>query len=75
MIVGVRRNGVTVYDPTGALRYRIEEPLQLGVISTAGPYLYVPAADDHTVVADLATGRVLGRPAATAQPFQELDTW
>lgn len=71
----MRRNGVTAYDPTGALRYRIEEPLQLGVISTTGPYLYVPRADGRTVVADLATGRVLGRPAATASPFQELDTW
>jgi hypothetical protein len=75
VIVGVRRNGVTAYDPAGALRYRVEEPLQLGVISTTGPYLYVPATDEHTVVVDLATGRVLGRPAATAQPFQEPDTW
>jgi len=75
VVVGVRRNGVSAYDPTGALRYRIEEPLQLGVISTAGPYLYVPRADGRTVVADLATGRVLGRPPATARPFQELDTW
>lgn len=75
VVVGVRRNGVTAYDPTGALRYRIEEKLQLGVISTAGPYLYVPRADDRTVVADLATGRVLGRPAGTTQPFQQPDTW
>jgi hypothetical protein len=75
VIVGVRRNGVTAYDPRGALRYRIEEPLQLGVISTAGPYLYVPRSDEHTVVADVATGRVFGRPAGTANPFQELDTW
>jgi hypothetical protein len=75
VVVGVRRNGVTGYAPTGSLRYRIEEPLQLGVISIAGPYLYVPAADKHTIVADLATGRVLGRPLATATPFQELDTW
>lgn len=75
VVVGVRRNGVTAYDPTGALRYRIEEPLQLGVISTAGPYLYVPRADDRTVVADLATGRVLGRPPARALPFQDPDTW
>jgi len=75
VVVGVRRNGVTAYDPAGALRYRVEEPLQLGVCSTTGPYLYVPATDKHTLVVDLATGRVLGRPAATAQPFQELDTW
>lgn len=74
-VVGVRRNGVSAYGPTGSLRYRIEEQLQLGVISTAGPYLYVPAADGRTLVAELATGQVRGRPAATAQPFQELDTW
>jgi hypothetical protein len=74
VIVGERRNGVTAYAPTGALRYRIEEPLQLGVISTAGSYLYIPRLDRRTVVADLATGRVLGRPAGTATPFQELDT-
>jgi len=75
VIVGVRLGGVTAYDATGALRYRIEEPEQLGVISTTGPYLYVPRTDRRTVVADLATGRVLGRPAGTASPFQELDTW
>ncbi len=75
VIVGDRRGGVTAYDPAGTLRYRIEEPFQLGVLSTAGPYLYVPRTDGRTVVADLATGRVLGRPAGTARPFQELDTW
>lgn len=75
VVVGVRRNGVTAYDPTGALRFRVEEPLQLGVISTAGRYLYVSRTDGRTVVADLATGRVLGRPATTVRPFQELDTW
>ena len=75
VVVGVRRNGVTAYDRTGALRYRVDEPLQLGVISMTGPYLYVPATDKHTLVVDLATGRVLGRPAAAAQPFQDLDTW
>ena len=75
VIVGERRNGVTAYDPAGALRYRLEERLQLGVLSTAGPYLYVPRADRRTVVAELATGRVLGRPTAQATPFQELDTW
>jgi len=75
VILGERRNGVTAYEPTGALRYRVEEPLQLGVISTTGPYLYVPATDKHTLVVDLATGRVLGRPVAAATPFQELDTW
>ena len=62
VVVGERRNGVTAYDTTGALRYRLEEPLQLGVISTTGPYLYVPRVDRRTVVADLATGRVLGTP-------------
>jgi len=66
---------VTAYDSTGALRYRLEEPLQLGVNSTAGLYLYVPRTDGRTVVAELATGRVLGRPAGAANPFQELDTW
>jgi len=75
VIVGVRRGGVTAYGPAGALRYRVEELEQLGVISTAGPYLYIPRLDRRTVVVVLATGRVLGRPAGTAQPFQELDTW
>ena len=75
VIVGVRRNGVRAYGPDGARRYGIEVPLQLGVISTAGPYLHVPGADDRTVVADLATGRVLGRPAGGARPFQDPDTW
>ena len=75
VIVGERRGGVTAYETTGALRYRVEEPLQLGVVSTTRPYLYVPATDRHTLVVDLATGRVLGRPLATATPFQDLDTW
>ena len=75
LVVGVRRGGVSAYDAAGALRYRIEEPLQLGVVHTTGPYLYVPRADDRTVVAELASGRVLGRPRARARPFQELDTW
>ena len=75
VIVGVRQGGVTGYSTAGALRYRIQEPEQLGVISTTGPYLYVPRADHRTLVADLATGRVLGRPLARATPFQDLDTW
>lgn len=75
VLVGVRKNGVTAYDPAGGLRYRLEEPLQLGVFTTTGPYLYVPCVDRRTVVADLATGRILGRPAGQAIPFQELDTW
>ena len=75
VIVGERRGGVTAYDSSGALRYRIEEPLQLGVISTTGPYLYLPRTDGRTVVAELATGKVLGRPDNVASPFQDLDTW
>ena len=75
VVVGVRLGGVTAFGVDGAPRYRIEEPLQLGVISTTGPYLYVPRLDGRTVVAELATGRVLGRPAARANPFQELDSW
>jgi hypothetical protein len=66
---------VTAYDPAGAVRYGVQEPVQRGVISTAGSYLYVPRSDDRTVVADLGTGRVLGRPAAAAHPFQDPDTW
>ena len=75
VILGVRRNGVTAYAADGSRRYGIQAPGQLGVLSTAGPYLYVPLADGRTLVAELATGRVLGRPAATATPFQEEDTW
>ena len=76
VIVGVRRAGVTAYGPDGARRYGIDDPLaQLGVFSTSGPYLYLPLVDERTLVADLATGRVLGRPAGSARPFQELDTW
>ncbi len=76
VIVGVRRAGVTAYGPDGARRYGIDDPLaQFGVFSTAGPYLYLPLVNERTLVAELATGRVLGRPAATVQPFQELDTW
>ena len=74
LVVGVRQGGVSAYDPTGVLQYRIEEPQQLGVVTTAGPYLYVPRADGRTIVAELATGRVLGRPAARATPFQDGDT-
>ncbi len=75
VVVGVRRNGVTAYGSDGARRYGIEEPRQLGVIATTGPYLYVPRSDGRTVVADLASGRVLGRVAARVQPFQDVDTW
>jgi hypothetical protein len=75
VVVGVRRGGVSAYDADGALRWRIEEPLQLGVISTTGPYVYVPRSDDRTVVAVLGTGRVLGRVAGTVRPFQDMDTW
>ena len=75
LVVGVRRGGVSAYDPAGVLQYRLEEPQQLGVIRTAGPYLYVPRADGRAVVAELATGRVLGRPASRATPFQDGDTW
>lgn len=76
VIVGVRRAGVTAYGPDGARRYDIDDPLaQFGVFSTAGPYLYLPLVNERTLVADLVTGRVLGRPAATAHPFQDLDTW
>jgi hypothetical protein len=74
VVVGVRRNGVTAYDATGALRYRIEEPQQLGVITTAVPYLYIPRADGRTVVAALATGRVLRRAAGGVSPFQDPDS-
>ena len=74
LVVGVRQGGVSAYDPAGVLQYRIEEPQQLGVVTTAGPYLYVPRADGRTIVAELATGRVLGRPAARATPFQDGDT-
>ena len=75
LVVGLRRGGVSAYDPVGTLRYRIEEPQQLGVVNTAGPYLYVPRADGRTAVAELATGRVLGRPTARATPLQDGDTW
>lgn len=75
VLVGVRRNGVTAYGPDGTRRYGIDEPFQLGVISTTGPYLYIPRADGRTVVAELATGRVLRRPEARARPFQDADTW
>ncbi|MHB1244195.1 MAG: hypothetical protein ACYC1P_12490 [Gaiellaceae bacterium] len=75
VIVGVRRNGVSAYGPDGSKRWGIEAPYQLGVISTAGPYVYLPLAGERTLVAELAAGRVVGRPAATARPFQDLDTW
>ncbi|MCP9485881.1 MAG: hypothetical protein MSC30_08460 [Gaiellaceae bacterium MAG52_C11] len=75
VVVGVRRNGVTAYGSDGARRYGIEESLQLGVIRTTGPYLYVPRSDGRTVVADLASGRVLRRVATRVQPFQDVDTW
>lgn len=75
VLVGWRLNGVDAYGADGSRRYAIEEPLGLGVVSTVGPYLYIPRMDGRTVVADLATGRVLGRPAATVRPFQDLDTW
>ncbi|MBA3243579.1 MAG: hypothetical protein H0T61_00180 [Actinobacteria bacterium] len=75
VVVGVRRNGVTAYGSDGARRYGLEEPLQLGVLTTTGPYLYVPRTDGRTVVADLASGRVLRRVAARVQPFQDVDTW
>lgn len=74
VIVAEREGGVTAYAPHGTLHYRVEEPLQIGVVSTTGPYVYVPATDTLTLVVELATGRVLGRPVA-ATPFQELDTW
>lgn len=75
VLVGWRLNGIDAYGVDGSRRYAIEEQLGLGVISTTGPYLYVPRVDGRTVVAELATGRVLGRPAGTVRPFQELDTW
>lgn len=75
VLAGWRLNGVDAYSADGSRRYAIEDPLGLGVISTAGPYLYIPRLDGRTVVAELATGRVLGRPVASARPFQELDTW
>ena len=75
VVVGVRLGGVSAYGVDGARRYRIEEPSQLGVISTTGPFLYVPRTDGRTVVAELATGKVLGSPRADANPFQDLDTW
>ncbi len=74
-IVGVRRGGVSAYGTAGAKRYGIEEPLQLGVISTTGAYLYVPRTDGRTVVAELATGRVLRRVVGGVEPFQDSDTW
>lgn len=74
VLVGVRRNGVTAYGSDGERRYAIEEPLQLGVISTTGPYLYVPRTDSSTVVAELSTGAVLRRSAKGSTPFQDLDT-
>ena len=75
VLVGVRRNGLSAYAPDGSLRYRIEEALQLGVISTTGSYLYVPRADGRTLVADLASGGVLRRVAGGVRPFQDDDTW
>jgi hypothetical protein len=75
LVVGVRRGGVSAYGSDGIKRYAIEEPQQLGVISTTGPYLYVPRSDGRTVVADLASGRVLRRVVARARPFQDEDTW
>lgn len=74
VVVGVRRNGVTAYGTDGARRYAIEVPFQLGVLSITGPYLYVPEGG-RTVVADLASGRVLGRPSRTSLPFQDPETW
>ncbi len=41
----------------------------------AGAYLYVPRTDGRTVVAELATGRVLRRVVGGVQPFQDADTW
>lgn len=75
LLVGVRRDGVTAYGTDGGRRYAIEEPLQLGVISTSGQYLYIPRTDSRTVVADLSTGKVLRRRAAGSTPFQDLDAW
>lgn len=75
VIVGWRLNGVEAYGADGSRRYSIEEPLGLGVVSVVGAFLYVPRSDGRTVVAELATGRVLGRPVASARPFQDLGTW
>lgn len=75
VLVGWRLGGIDAYGADGSQRYAIEEPLGLGVVSTVGTYLYIPRMDGRTVVADLATGRVLGRPATAVRPFQELDTW
>lgn len=74
VVVGVRRNGVTAYGTDGVRRYAIEVPFQLGVLSITGPYLYVPEGG-RTVVADLASGRILGRPSRTSLPFQDPETW
>lgn len=75
VLAGWRLNGVDAYSADGSRRYAIEDPLGLGVLSTVGPYLYIPRLDGRTVVAELATGRVLGRPAARATPFQDGDSW
>ncbi len=76
VVVGVRRNGVTAYGPDGSRRYGIDDPLaQFGVVSTAGSHLYVPLVNERTLVADLASGRVLRRVAGGVRPFQDDDTW